>query len=94
MKKLFSTTEVHARDRFDYWHSVASKTIVPHDLRSEGKLSFSGEIEGGMITDLALVAHENSAMSVSRCKHHIAGRENSDFFMCRQSRFIQDTRGD
>jgi hypothetical protein len=38
MKELFSTTEVHARDRFDYWHSVASKTIVPHDLRSEVKL--------------------------------------------------------
>ena len=86
VKKLFSTSEVHARDRFDYWHSVASKTIVPHDLRPEFKLDFAGEIEEGSIADLKLVAHENSAMSVSRRKHHISREESSDLFMCRLSR--------
>jgi len=36
---------------------VASKTIVPHDLRpEEGKLDFAGEIAAGMIADLTLVA--------------------------------------
>ena len=86
MKKLFSTSEVHARDRFDYWHSVASKTIVPHDLRPDFTLDFAGEIEEGRIADLKLVAHENSAMSVSRRKHHISREESSDLFMCRLSR--------
>ena len=86
MKKLFSTAAVHARDRFDYWHSVASKVIVPHDLRPADRLNFTGDIEGGMIADITLVAHENSAMSVSRREHHIARQDTSDLFMCRQSR--------
>lgn len=88
MKKLFSTSGVHARDRFDYWHSVARKTIVPHDLHSEVRLEFVGEIEEGTIADLKLVSHENSSMSVSRRKPHIARHENSHqlLFMCRQSR--------
>jgi len=65
---------------------VASKAILPHDLRNEAKADFNGSIEGGTIADLTLVAHENSAIGVSRRKHHIALHENSTFFMCRLSR--------
>jgi AraC-like DNA-binding protein len=86
MKKLFSTNDVHVRDRFDYWFSVASEKIVPHDLRPESKLNFTGEIEGDVIADLTCVAHENSAMSVYRGTRHIARQEHSHLFMCRQSR--------
>ncbi len=39
-----------------------------------------------MIAGLTLVAHQNSAMSVSRGKRHIASQEHSHLFLCRQSR--------
>jgi len=33
MEKLFSTKDVHPRDRFAYWHDVACKHIVEHNSR-------------------------------------------------------------
>jgi hypothetical protein len=30
MRKVFSTREVHARDRFALWHDVACQTLVDH----------------------------------------------------------------
>ena len=34
MKTVFSTKLVHPRDKFDFWHSVACKTVVDHDSHS------------------------------------------------------------
>ena len=28
METVFSTSEVHVRDRFDYWHDVACRSLV------------------------------------------------------------------
>jgi hypothetical protein len=33
MYQLFSTRDVHPRERIDYWHEVARKNIVYHDAR-------------------------------------------------------------
>jgi hypothetical protein len=35
LKTIFSTTGVHARERFDYWHDVACKNLVEHDSNPE-----------------------------------------------------------
>ena len=32
VKKLFSTEQLHPRDRFDYFHEVACKHIVGHEF--------------------------------------------------------------
>ncbi|HEV7612638.1 MAG TPA: hypothetical protein VGO37_12215 [Steroidobacteraceae bacterium] len=66
MKKLFSTEDVHPRDRFDYWHSVACNNLVGHSSTPECRQTFAAEIETGMLSDIELVLFENSPMDVAR----------------------------
>ncbi len=44
METVFSTYEVHVRDRFDYWHDVACRSIVNHDSQPECRLTFNAAI--------------------------------------------------
>jgi AraC family transcriptional activator of tynA and feaB len=54
MKKLFSTADVHRRDRFDYWHNVACKTLVDHLSKPECRQTFEAQIETGTLADIDL----------------------------------------
>jgi len=62
---LFSTGQVHPRDRFDYWHSVACKQIVDHDSRPEKRTGFEAEIKAGSVGHMGVVQFRNSPMLVT-----------------------------
>jgi AraC-like DNA-binding protein len=79
MQTLFSTNEVHPRDRFDYWHSVASKTLVDHDSRPECRETFQAELQWGTLGDVGLVLFENSPMQISDTR-----ATTDQLFACRQ----------
>lgn len=79
MQTIFSTDDVHPRDRFDYWHRIACKTIVEHDCRPECRTNFNATLQGGSLGDLGLLLFENSPMEVS--KNRAAADE---LFVCRQ----------
>lgn len=83
METLFSTAAVHPRDRFDYWHEVACKTIVDHDSKPERREIFRAELEAGTLAKLGLVLFENSPMSVSRDARHTAHANTEELFFCR-----------
>lgn len=79
VQTLFSTSNVHPRDRFDYWHSVACKTIVDHDSRPKCRGTFQAELQWGTLDDLELVLFANSPMDISN------PRATADqLFVCRQ----------
>jgi hypothetical protein len=79
VETLFSTKDVHPRDRFDYWHDVACKFVVDHDARPECRASFEAELRWGTLGDLELVLFENSPMDISN------PRASADqLFVCRQ----------
>jgi AraC-like DNA-binding protein len=84
MKTVFSTSDVHARDRFDFWHGVACKNLVEHNSRPECRLTFEAEIGTGYLGHLELVLFHNSPMSVSHTAHHIAHTKSDHMFVCRQ----------
>jgi AraC family transcriptional activator of tynA and feaB len=84
MKKLFSTAEVHPRDRFDYWHDVACVNLVGHSSRPASRRNFEAEIECGALADIGLVRFENSPMHVARTARHIATSDCDDLLVCRQ----------
>jgi AraC family transcriptional regulator, positive regulator of tynA and feaB len=65
VQTLFSTNDVHPRDRFDFWHSIACKMIVDHDSRPERRATFEAELQWGSLGDLELVLFKNSPMEVS-----------------------------
>jgi AraC family transcriptional activator of tynA and feaB len=84
MEKLFSTKDVHPRDRFAYWHDVACKHIVDHNSRPECRQGFEAEFEAGALGDVGVLIFENSPMAVSHAAHHISRARTDDLFLCRQ----------
>jgi hypothetical protein len=96
MKTVFSTNNVHARDKFDFWHSAACKNLVDHNSLPKCRLTFDAQIEMGYLGNLELVLFHNSPMQISHTAHHIAHAKSSHVFLCRQvagAVFLeQDTR--
>ena len=84
MKKLFSTADVHQRDRFDYWHEVACKNLVKHTARPLCRSTFDAELEDGSLAGIGLVRFENSPMDVSHTLQHVSHSQNDDLFLCLQ----------
>jgi AraC family transcriptional activator of tynA and feaB len=84
LKTIFSTTDVHARERFDYWHDVACKNIVEHDSNPECRQTFQAELQSEGLADLGLVLFENSPMTVSHTARHMAHASTDELFVCRQ----------
>jgi len=84
MEKLFSTEDVHRRDRFSYWHEVACETLVPHESTPDDQVSFSAMMCTGKIGTLDLISFENTAMYVSRTRLNCNRYDNDDLFFCQQ----------
>lgn len=84
MKTLFSTTNIYPRDRFDYWHSLASHTIVDHDCQPQCRETFERASVGGL-GGIGLVLFENLPMTVAHMQRHIAHANTDEFIVCRQS---------
>ncbi|MDB5395553.1 MAG: AraC family transcriptional regulator [Rhodospirillales bacterium] len=84
MKTIFSTAQVHPRDRFDCWHSVACKDLVPHDSKPENRETFQAELRSSTLARIGLILFKNSPMKVSHTARHIALAGNDNLFICRQ----------
>ncbi|MBA1157676.1 helix-turn-helix domain-containing protein [Microvirga mediterraneensis] len=83
MERLFSTDQVHPRDRFDYWHSVACKNLIVHDATPECRPTFQAELHAGALADLSLVLFETAPMRVSHTQYHCARMQSDEVFVCR-----------
>lgn len=96
MKTIFSTSSVHPRDRFDYWHSLACKEIVGHDSVPENRAKFHAEIKAAKFGNLDLVEFSNSPMRVSHTLAHVERTRPNTVFLCYQLSgsvlIVQNTR--
>jgi AraC-like DNA-binding protein len=84
VKTVFSTSSVHPRDRFDYWHSLACKEIVGHDSVPENRAKFQAEINAAKFGNLDLVEFSNSPMQVSHTRAHVERTSPDTVFLCYQ----------
>jgi AraC family transcriptional activator of tynA and feaB len=84
MQPLFSTADVHPRDRFAYWHEVACRNIVNHESRPENRLTFQASIQTGALADIGLIMFENAAMDCTRTPRQIAHTPSDALWVCRQ----------
>jgi AraC-like DNA-binding protein len=81
VKTIFSTDEVHPRDRFDYWHSVACRTIVAHDSTPTCRQTFHAELRRGALAQIGLLQFDADGFHFSRGGRH---SESDDLLICRQ----------
>ena len=84
MKTIFSTSSVHPRDRFDYWHSLACKEIIGHDSLPENRATFQAEIKAAKFGKLDLVEFSNSPMRVSHTLAQAERTRPDTVFLCYQ----------
>ena len=84
MRTIFTTSDVHPRDRFDYWHSVACREIVEHESLPVSRVHFEAAIEVGSVGALDLVAFQNSPLSVEHGQAHTR-RSSEQLFLCRET---------
>ena len=84
LERLFSTHDVHPRERFAYWHDVACKTLVNHHSKPHGQQPFHAHLEAGSLADIGLVQFETSALTVHRTQRHVALAGADDVYLCRQ----------
>lgn len=81
MRTLFSTKDVHPRERFEYWHEVACQCIVHHESRPERRSTFQAELHTAGLDQTELLLFENEAMHVSRTPSHIARTPGDGLFV-------------
>lgn len=84
VQTFFSTNDVHPRDRFDYWHDVACKTVVEHSSRPASRQGFHAEMQWGHLANVGVVLFENSPMEVVHAAQHITHATANEIFVCRQ----------
>jgi AraC-like DNA-binding protein len=84
LETLFSTEDVHPRERYAYWHDVACKTLVNHESKPHSYQAFHAQIEAGSVADIGLVRFETAALHVHRTQRHIALAASDELFLCRQ----------
>jgi AraC-like DNA-binding protein len=82
---VFTTRDVHPRDRYDYWHSVACREIVEHASFPVSRVHFEAEIEVGSLGALDLVAFQNSPLRVEHGQLHISPRSAEHLFLCQET---------
>jgi AraC family transcriptional regulator, positive regulator of tynA and feaB len=84
MEMVFSTREIHPRERFDCWHSVACKAIANHNSKPDMRPNFEAEIEVGALGNLDLILFRNSPMQVTHTAAHASCAKSDHLFVCSQ----------
>ena len=84
MRMLFSTVDVHQRDRFDYWHEVACKNIVDHDSEPDCRQNFHAELRSRGLANINLILFENSPMTVQHTARQTTRLNADELFVCHQ----------
>jgi AraC-like DNA-binding protein len=84
MEMVFSTADVHPRDRFSYWHEIACERIVKHNSVPACRPTFEAALAAGTLADVGLLQFENSPMNIARTARQVAQATDDDLFICRQ----------
>jgi AraC-like DNA-binding protein len=66
MATLFSTHDVHPRERVSYWREVATRAYARHEFTSPRRSAFLGTIRSGFLAALGVALFECDPCAVSR----------------------------
>ena len=84
MKIVFSTGEVHPRDRLSCWREEASQAYVAHKIRSDAERCFWGTIRAGSLDVLGLALFESGECTVERTERCVRLNADDDLLICLQ----------
>jgi AraC-like DNA-binding protein len=79
-----TTSSVHPRDRFDYWHEMACQAMVPFECRPRDRSTFEGEVRSLPFGDASLTLSSTSGVTTWRTAKQIAQSKDT-VFICAQT---------
>jgi AraC family transcriptional activator of tynA and feaB len=83
MKQIFSTEDVQPRDRFDCWHDVICRHVIPHDSVPDCRSTFAARVDSAVLADLALVSFDTGSITCTYEKQHL-GAMPDELILVRQ----------
>jgi hypothetical protein len=92
---VYSTSEIHPRDRLAYWVEVVTKTYVRHKFGTSAGRSFTGMLRAGTVGALGVATMDCGMSDVVRTARDIACDGSDDLIVCLQlaGRAIWDQSG-
>lgn len=78
-----TTSSVHPRDRFDYWHEMACQAMVPFECRARDRSTFEGEVRSLPFGNASLTLSANNGVTTWRTAKQVA-RSKDTVFICAQ----------
>lgn len=80
---VVSTSQLHPRDRFDYWHELTCRATSPHECRPRNRATFRGEIQAQQFAGGSLATFSHSGVTAWRTRRQVAQAKDS-IFVCVQ----------
>src|SRR5690606_20868552 len=65
-RMIYSTGDVHPRERLSYWLEVATRGYVEHDFRADDAGAFSGRVESSALPGISMATFDASAARACR----------------------------
>lgn len=84
MKIVFSTGNVHPRDRLAYWREEATKAYVAHEISANPGQSFWGTIRSGSLDILKLSVFDSTGCKINRTQRSLRHDVNDDLLVSMQ----------
>jgi len=85
MRRIFSTDDFEPRDRYDCWHEVVCRHVIPHDSVPDCRSTFAASLDAAVLADLALVAFDAGSIFCRHEKHHL-DETADELILVRQTR--------
>jgi len=81
MRRIYSSDDLPPPQRFDCWHEVICKHVVPHDSVPDCRTAFSASLDAAALGDLALVSFDVGSLSVAHGRQHIEANAEELIFV-------------
>jgi AraC family transcriptional regulator, positive regulator of tynA and feaB len=81
-RMIYSTQDVHPRERLSYWREVATRGYVDHDFEPSQGQAFSGTVKIASLPGLAITRFNSDAARVSRSERSAARADSGDLLLC------------
>ncbi|MGE0024241.1 MAG: helix-turn-helix domain-containing protein [Hyphomicrobium sp.] len=78
---IFSTRDVHPREKLSYWREVATRGYVEHDSRPQDRQAFTGDVAITSLPGLGLSVFEADAHGVHHSRRQTAHEESGDLLL-------------
>jgi AraC family transcriptional activator of tynA and feaB len=85
MRRIFSTDGLPPRERYDCWHEVVCKHVVPHDSVPDCRTTFEATLDAAILADLSLVSFEVGKLTVAHGRQHVDSNAE-ELILVRQSK--------